>query len=681
MSSSRARSVYLSKSGSCSAARAASEGQAERPAWFSKRKHVCSPGPSSLTRTMNTTTEASTTFADIGLPDPLVEAIREIGYETPTAIQTAAIPVLLSGSDLLGQAQTGTGKTAAFALPLLSRIDLSLRAPQILVLTPTRELAIQVAEAFKTYARKLPSFQVLPIYGGQSMGSQLRQLERGPHVVVGTPGRVMDHLRRETLDLSSLVGLVLDEADEMLNMGFVEDIEWILEHTPQEKQTALFSATMPGPIRKVATKYLRDPEEVKIHTKTSTVETITQQYWLVSGLHKLDALTRILEVEEFDAALIFVRTKTATIELAEKLEARGHACAALNGDLSQELRERTIQAMKKGKLDVIVATDVAARGLDVERITHVINYDIPTDPEAYVHRIGRTGRAGREGKAILFVAPRERRLLGAIERTTRQKIEPIALPTKNEVSEKRIERFKAQIEQTFAATDLGQYAPVVEQIAAEQGKTELEVASALCFLLQQSSPFVFEETDSLSVPVPERWQGERRESERPRRERRSESRDDSDKAAFRIEVGRVHGVTPGNIVGAIANSIGIDGSAIGRINLFDEFSTVDLPRDLPREALTVLQNVHVRDRKLHIRPYREGEAEKGPGFDSPTKKFKQAKKPFRSAGKEDRPHRKSEDRPQRKSNAPKPWERDKRKKGHTVKGKGRGPSDRRSHRD
>jgi len=556
------------------------------------------------------TSSAPHPFEQLGIIPPVVEVLRNIGYETPTAIQSSSIPVLLSGRDLLGQAQTGTGKTGAFALPLLSMIELDRRSPQVLVLTPTRELAIQVAEAFQTYARGLKSFHVIPIYGGQSMSTQFRQLERGAQVIVGTPGRIMDHLRRESLDLSGLRTVVLDEADEMLNMGFVEDIEAILEFTPEEKQTILFSATIPAAIRRVAAKYLRDPEEIKIQTKTSTVETISQHYWLVSGLHKLDALTRILEVEEYEAALIFVRTKTATVELAEKLEARGHACAALNGDLSQELRERTINAMKKGTLDIIVATDVAARGLDVDRITHVINYDIPHDPEAYVHRIGRTGRAGRSGKAILFVAPREQRMLNAIERATKQLVEKYELPTRNEVSQKRIERFKEELEQTLKEKDLSFYLPIVQQAAAEQGTSELNVAAALCFLIQQESPFILEET---GLPREKREKrndhrerfseerGERRRDDRPRRERGPH--DDSDKRTYRIEVGRNHGATPGNIVGAIANSAGLEGSNIGRIELYGDFSTVDLPKDLPSETLSYLQNIQVRDQKLRIEPY------------------------------------------------------------------------------
>lgn len=350
-------------------------------------------------------------FTDLALSEPVLKAIADVGYEQPSPIQAESIPHLLNGDDLLGLAQTGTGKTAAFALPLLTRVDMKLKTPQILVLAPTRELAIQVSEAFQTYAKNIKGFHVLPIYGGQSFDTQLRGLRRGVQVIVGTPGRVMDHLRRKTLDISNLKALVLDEADEMLRMGFIDDVEWILEHTPKERQTALFSATMPKEIRRVTKRYQRDPKEVSIASETRTGENIEQRYWMVSGTNKLDALTRILEVENTDAMIIFVRTKNATVELAEKLEARGYAAAALNGDMNQQLRERTIDRLKNGKLDIVVATDVAARGIDVVRVSHVLNYDIPYDSEAYVHRIGRTGRAGRSGTAILFVAPREKRLL------------------------------------------------------------------------------------------------------------------------------------------------------------------------------------------------------------------------------------------------------------------------------
>ncbi|MGB5677281.1 MAG: DEAD/DEAH box helicase, partial [Gammaproteobacteria bacterium] len=382
-------------------------------------------------------TNTVTAFDQLALNKPLLAVLNEVGYETPSPIQAQTIPLILQGKDVLGQAQTGTGKTAAFALPLLSRLDLKQKDPQVLVLAPTRELAIQVAEAFQKYASHMKGFHVIPIYGGQDYRGQIRALQRGVHVVVGTPGRVMDHMRRGTLKLGKLSALVLDEADEMLRMGFIEDVEWILEQTPPHRQIALFSATMPQQIRRIATEYLNEPEQITIKSKTTTVDTIRQRFWPVSGVHKLDALTRILEAEPFDAMIVFVRTKIATSELSEKLEARGYASAPLNGDIAQTQRERTITQLKNGKLDIIVATDVAARGLDVERVSHVINYDIPYDTEAYVHRIGRTGRAGRQGDAILFVAPREKRLLSAIEKATRKKIEIMELPTTELINDKR----------------------------------------------------------------------------------------------------------------------------------------------------------------------------------------------------------------------------------------------------
>ena len=422
---------------------------------------------------------SDTLFRDLDLAPELLSAIEEIGYESPSPIQAQAIPHLLAGLDLLGRAPTGTGKTAAFALPLLSRMNVKETNVQIMVLAPTRELAIQVAEAFQRYASHIKGFHVLPIYGGQDYSGQLRMLRRGVHAVVGTPGRIMDHMRKGTLKLDNLKALVLDEADEMLRMGFIDDVEWILEQTPPERQMALFSATMPKEIQRIARKHLRDPQEISIQTKTATAATIRQRYWQVSGLHKLDALTRILEVEPFDAMLIFVRTLVATVELAERLEARGYSCAPLNGDMAQSQREQMIERLKKGNLDILIATDVAARGLDVERISHVVNYDIPNGTEAYIHRIGRTGRAGREGDAILFVAPRERRLLAAIEKTTRQKIEQLELPTVEMVSNKRIADFKQAISDTLASEELDFMRGLLEAYQAEHNIPAIEIAAAL----------------------------------------------------------------------------------------------------------------------------------------------------------------------------------------------------------
>ena len=547
------------------------------------------------------------TFEQLALSAPLLTTLVELGYEAPSPIQAATIPLLLAGHDVLGQAQTGTGKTAAFALPILEKLNWADRQPQALVLTPTRELAIQVAEAFQGYARHLPGFHVLPIYGGQSMSIQLRTLRRGVHVIVGTPGRVMDHLRRETLSLATLRTVVLDEADEMLRMGFIDDVDWILEQTPKEKQVALFSATMPEPIRRVAHRHLHDPKEVKIKTSTTTVSTVRQRYWRVSGLHKLDVLTRILEVEDVDAVLVFVRTKTETTELAERLEARGYACAALHGDMTQALREKTIEQFKTGGLDIVVATDVAARGLDVQRISHVINYDIPYDTEAYVHRIGRTARAGRAGDAILFVAPREMRMLRAIEKATRQTLEPMQPPTREAIAGRRLAQFKQQISEILSAQDLDFFYQVIGEIEEEQEISTHDIAAALTWLAQRDRPLQFEGKADPKEPedVPARPERAFRESKpEGRRERRPRNagRDsaDLDKIRYRIEVGREQGATPQNIVGAIANEAGVESRYIGRIEIFDDYSTVDLPDGMPAEIFQHLRRVRVRQYPMNI---------------------------------------------------------------------------------
>ncbi|HEY7776267.1 MAG TPA: DEAD/DEAH box helicase, partial [Kineobactrum sp.] len=462
----------------------------------------------------------ATSFADLNLPDFLLRALAEVGYETPSAIQARTIPPLLAGRDLVGQAQTGTGKTAAFALPLLARLNPATRLPQVMVLTPTRELAIQVAEAFQKYASHLPGFHVVPIYGGSDYRGQQRQIERGVHVIVGTPGRVMDHMRRGSLDLSKLQTLVLDEADEMLRMGFIDDVDWILEKTPKTRQTALFSATMPQAIRRIAQQHLTDPQEVMIQVKSMANESIIQRVWMMAGLHKLDALTRILEMEDFDAIIIFVRTRIATAELAEKLAARGYSAAALNGDIPQQQREKTVDRLKKGQLDILVATDVAARGLDVERISHVINYDIPHDIESYVHRIGRTGRAGRTGHAILFAANRERRLLRAIEKATGNIIKPMELPTPQEVSNRRSDRFKQQITSTLDTRDLDNARRLVTEYQQEYGVPIVDIAAALAVLAQGEarSPAAAPQTSAPQAP-PARRERERDREEKPRRER------------------------------------------------------------------------------------------------------------------------------------------------------------------
>ncbi|EDX87837.1 DbpA RNA binding domain family [Synechococcus sp. PCC 7335] len=525
-----------------------------------------------------------TSFQTLSLIPPVLKALEDAGYETPTPIQALTIPPILDGRDIIGQAQTGTGKTAAFALPILSQIDISNSDPQALVLAPTRELALQVAEAFQSYASHLKGFHVLPIYGGQSYHVQLKQLRRAAHVIVGTPGRVIDHIKRGTLKLDNLKFLVLDEADEMLRMGFIEDVEWVISQTPQSRQVALFSATMPAAIRKIAQKYLNSPQELAVKNQSKTADTIRQRFWPVSGYHKLDALTRILEVEDFDGMIVFVRTKVATVELSEKLEARGYNTAPLSGDVPQNQRERTVERLRQGKLDILVATDVAARGLDVERISHVINYDMPYDPEAYVHRIGRTGRAGREGEAILFVTPREKRLLSSIERSTRQRIERMEMPSTEVVNDQRIERFKQKITNALAQEDSAFFTQILEQYEQEHDVPAIEIAGALAKLLQGDEPLLLEEKT------------------KPKR------RDGGSGAAthsvgmerFRVEVGKNHRVKPGHIVGAIANETGLANKYIGRISVYDDYSTVDLPVGIPKETFELLRGVKVLDHPMNI---------------------------------------------------------------------------------
>ncbi|MCK9395725.1 MAG: DEAD/DEAH box helicase [Methylobacter sp.] len=584
-------------------------------------------------------------FSDLALIEPVLRALKDVGYETPSPIQAQTIPLLLKGKDVLGQAQTGTGKTAAFALPILSRIDLKQKDPQVLVLAPTRELAIQVAEAFQRYAAHLKGFHVLPIYGGQDYSTQLRQLKRGAHVVVGTPGRVMDHMRKGTLNLAGLGYLVLDEADEMLRMGFIDDVEWILEQIPKQRQIALFSATMPTVIRKIAQQYLHEPEHVTIKVTTTSAENIRQRYWLVSGIHKLDALTRILEVETFDGMIIFVRTKTATVELAEKLEARGYSAAAINGDMSQALRERAIANLKNGKLDILIATDVAARGLDVDRITHVVNYDIPYDTESYVHRIGRTGRAGRTGDAILFIAPRERNLLNNIERATKQKVEEMGLPSTEVINNKRISRFKQNITDTLAAEELSFFSQLIEQYQQEHNVSALEIAAALAKLVQGDTPLLMQNPPKRSKDSrddkPFRDRDDRSsKSDRPQKDRKPKRVFDGganiEMEMYRIEVGHNHGVKPGNIVGAIANESGIDGDHIARIRIQDNYSTVELPAGIPKELFQELKKVRVAGQQLNISKMDEG-AKKAAKADDGDKKADKSKKRMSSTSRRAKP--------------------------------------------
>jgi len=669
---------------------------------------------------------ASPKFTDLALSEPLLRALADVGYESPSPIQAATIPPLLQGRDVLGQAQTGTGKTAAFALPILAAIDPSQAKPQALVLAPTRELAIQVAEAFQKYATHLPGFHVLPIYGGQSYYPQLQALKRGVQVVVGTPGRVIDHLERGSLDLSQLRCLVLDEADEMLRMGFIDDVENVLKKTPDSRQVALFSATMPTQIKRIAQTYLKDPVEIAIKSTTTTSANIRQRYWSVSGVHKLDALTRILEAETFDAMIVFSRTKLGTEELAEKLLARGISAAAINGDVQQAQREKTIQNLKDGKIDVLVATDVAARGLDVDRISHVLNYDIPYDTESYVHRIGRTGRAGRKGEAILFVTPRERGMLRAIERATRQPIEPMELPSVETVNEQRVSRFLGRITEALEGDELGLFRDLVERYEREKNVPAVEIAAALAKLVQGDHPLLlappaavpkyareerdgprehrgqatrkFIERDNASNSGAHRREFRddnrrdegRREAPRfeprpPREERpaprhedrqytppgaarppinRAESFFDDDAPTprapraerapardgevgmetFRIEVGHAHGVQPGNIVGAIANEADLESRYIGRIDIRDEYTLVDLPEGMPRELMEHLKKVRVAGQPLRIQRAGPGDAEggrsgrgagrppSGPGARGPKPHGGGPRKPFKPRG-------------------------------------------------
>lgn len=574
-------------------------------------------------------TTSEITFNDLNLSEDLLKALAKVGYETPSPIQAETIPVILDGRDIVGQAQTGTGKTAAFALPLLSKIDTDQKEPQILVLAPTRELAIQVAEAFQKYANFIKGFHVLPIYGGQDYSGQIRGLKRGAHVVVGTPGRVMDHMRKGTLQLDKLKALVLDEADEMLRMGFIDDVEWILDQTPKERQVALFSATMPKEIRRIAQKYLNNPVEITIKVKTATANLIRQRYWLVRGTHKLDALTRILEVEDFEGMIIFVRTKTATVELAEKLQARGFSSAALNGDLSQKQREKTVEQLKNGKLDIVIATDVAARGLDVERISHVVNFDIPYDTESYIHRIGRTGRAGREGDAILFVAPREQRMLSSIEKATGKPIERMDLPTTDKINDIRTNRFKQKITETLANENVAFFEEMLTNYCTETGAEPIKVAAALGYIMQDDQPFFMDDKPEPMFGNKDRG-GDRNErgsrGDRGGRDRNDRDRGDRDRGGrdrgersgrtkdapappeagmkrYRVGVGYTDKVKPGNIVGAIANEAGIPSDSIGRIEIFDRYSLVDLTADLPAKTVDHLKEVWCGGRQLQMREW------------------------------------------------------------------------------
>ncbi|SQH78381.1 ATP-dependent RNA helicase DeaD [Shewanella benthica] len=601
------------------------------------------------------------TFRELGLSEPLLRSLDELGYEKPTPIQGASIIPLMAGKDILGQAQTGTGKTGAFALPLLSNIDPAINAPQILVLAPTRELAVQVAEAFATYAKFIKGLHVLPIYGGQSMHQQLNALRRGPQVIVGTPGRVMDHMRRGTLKLDSLKAMVLDEADEMLKMGFIDDIEWILEHTPKQRQLALFSATMPEQIKRVANKYLTDPVHVKIAATTATVETTEQRFVQVSQHNKLEALVRVLEVENTEGIIIFVRTRNSCVELAEKLEARGYASSPLHGDMNQQARERAVEQLKRGSLDILIATDVAARGLDVERIGHVINYDIPYDTEAYIHRIGRTGRAGRTGMAILFVTHREMRMLRTIERATKSRISPMDVPSPESVTERRLSRLGEQVAEIINKDSLDFMKGAVAQLCQQLEVDTDILAAALLQQVQKDRP--------LQLPAMNERQRDSRDArnsrdrndrndrndrsargERPRRDSRStpsnlgtadslKDNPDVKMCRYIIDVGRDNGVGVGNIVGAIANEANIDSRYIGQIQLFDQITSIDLPAGMPADVLQHLTKVRVCGRPLNIREAEGAELPSG-GDSRPPRRPRRSSSDRRPSSGDRKPHRK-----------------------------------------
>ncbi|MEN3321114.1 MAG: ATP-dependent helicase DeaD [Mycobacterium sp.] len=548
-----------------------------------------------MTTSEPATSSADLTFADLQIHPSVLQAVGDVGYESPSAIQAATIPAMMAGSDVVGLAQTGTGKTAAFAIPILSKIDPGSRATQALVLAPTRELALQVAEAFGRYGAHLPEINVLPIYGGASYGPQLGGLKRGAQVVVGTPGRVIDHLEKGSLDLTRLDYLVLDEADEMLQMGFAEDVERILADTPEYKQVALFSATMPPAIRKITTKYLHDPVEVTVKAKTATAENISQRYIEVAGPRKMDALTRVLEVEPFEAMIVFVRTKQATEEVAERLKARGFSAAAINGDIPQPVRERTIAALKDGSIDILVATDVAARGLDVERISHVLNYDIPHDPESYVHRIGRTGRAGRSGSAILFVSPRERHLLRSIEKVSRSKVIPADLPSVDDVNAQRVAKFRDSITDALNAPGTELFRRMIEDYERDNDVPMGDIAAALAAQLRGGEEFLMTE------PPPEKRRerpdrGPREDGPRRPRERRS------DLATYRIAVGKRHKVMPGAIVGAIANEGGLHRSDFGHITIKVDHSLVELPAKLSKQTLKALEKTRIQGNLINLQP-------------------------------------------------------------------------------
>ena len=544
-------------------------------------------------------------FIDLGLSEDILNALNDLGFSKPSPIQTECIPLLLAGNDVLGMAQTGSGKTAAFSIPFLMNIDANLKAPQLLVLAPTRELAIQVADACAEYSKYMKEIKVLALYGGQRYDVQLRALKQGPQIVVGTPGRLLDHLNRKTLDLSNLKGLVLDEADEMLRMGFIDDVESIMATIPEDHQTALFSATMPAPIRRITKRFMHNPKEVQIKGTKQTAPDIEQSYWLVRGMRKNEAIVRFLEAEDFDAAIIFVRTKSATLDVAEVLEKHGYSCAALNGDMTQQLREQTLDRLRNGRLDILIATDVAARGLDVERISLVINYDITLDSESYVHRIGRTGRAGRAGRAILFVDSRERRLLKNIEQTIKKPIPEVGLPSKELLEARRLAKFTEQVQKQLESSDLPQYQTLLAQIQADSGADLETIATALLKLAQGERPLILP-PDPVFKPSREMRDRDNRGGERRLRgdnreaPKRRERRDVGEMDMYRIEVGKENGVEVRHIVGAIANEADISSRYIGNIKLYETYSTVELPKGMPKDILKHFEKVRVLNQPMKM---------------------------------------------------------------------------------
>lgn len=544
-------------------------------------------------------------FIDLGLTEEILNALNDLGFTKPSPIQSECIPLLLNGEDVLGMAQTGSGKTAAFSIPFLMKVDPALKAPQVLVLAPTRELAIQVAEACTDYAKYMKGVKVVALYGGQRYDVQLRALKQGPQIVVGTPGRLLDHLNRKTLDLSNLQGLVLDEADEMLRMGFIDDVESIMAAIPDDHQTALFSATMPAPIRRITKRFMHHPQEVQIKSTNQTAPDIDQSYWLVRGVRKNEALIRFLEAEDFDAAIIFVRTKSATLEVADVLEQHGYNSAALNGDMTQQLREQTLDRLRNGRLDILIATDVAARGLDVERISLVINYDITLDSESYVHRIGRTGRAGRAGRAVLFVDSRERRLLRNIEQTIKKSIPEVQLPNKELLEQRRLAKFSQRVAQEIEAADLDNYREILPKLL-QSDQTDMEtLAAALLKLAQGERPLILPPDPEFKPSRTERdryERGERRlKGDKRETPKRRERRDVGEMDLYRIEVGKENGVDVRNIVGAIANEGNISSRYIGNIKLYEKYSTVELPKDMPNDLLRHFETVRVMNIPMNMR--------------------------------------------------------------------------------